>query len=103
MTTTNLSTSTGEFAVYGVTLVASTVDTVNFDQNRDQIRVHNDSGTAAIHFTVDGSTPTAGGKKTFRVPAFAGAYLDVSVPGGAGTEVVKLISSGTPTYSVVGV
>lgn len=96
------SVASGEVAAYSKTLVASTVDTVTFTDDRFQIRVHNDTGTAAIHFTVDGSTPTVNGATTYRVPAFAGAYAEVTTQGGSGTEVVKLISSGTPTYSVVG-
>lgn len=92
----------GEIAAYGKTLVASTVDTVTFtSSDREMVRVYNDTGTAVIHFTVDGSTPTVNGATTYRVPAVAGAYTSAEVRT-AGATVVKLISSGTPTYSVEG-
>jgi hypothetical protein len=92
----------GEIAAYGKALAASTVDTVTFTaSDRNSVRVYNDTGTAAIHFTTDGTTPTVNGANTYRVPASAGAYLTVEVLGG-GATVVKLISSGTPTYSVEG-
>jgi hypothetical protein len=92
----------GEVAAYAKVLVASTVDTVTFTaSDRARVRVYNDTGTAAIFFTVDGSTPTVNGANTYRVPASGGAYMDVEVLTGSAT-VVKLISSGTPVYSVEG-
>jgi hypothetical protein len=94
--------ASGEVAAYGKTLVASTVDTVTFTGvDKNTVRVHNDNGSASIFYTVDGSTPTVNGAATYRVPAVAGAYSEVDVPT-SGQTVVKLISSGTPTYSVVG-
>jgi len=94
--------STGERAAWGKVAVASTVDTVTFDRDLFAVRVTNDTGAAAIYFTVDGSTPTVGGAGTYRVPAVAGATADVTTQGGASTDAVKLISVGTPTYSVEG-
>jgi hypothetical protein len=90
-----------DIAVYSVALTAATEDTVTFARDCDYVRVYNDTGTAAIHFTVNNTAATVGGSKTYRVAAAAGAYKDVSVPG-AGNTTVRLISSGTPTYSVEG-
>lgn len=91
-----------ERAAYGKTLVAATVDTVTFtSSDRNTVKVTNDDGGAAIHFTVDGTAPTSGGAATYRLPAVAGASLSVE-PRTGGATVVKLISTGTPTYSVEG-
>ena len=95
------SVAAGEIAAYGKVLIASTVDTVTFANDRGTVRVTNDTGTAAIFFTVDGSTPTVNGAATYRVPASVGASASVGSGSGA-TKTVKLISSGTPTYSVEG-
>jgi hypothetical protein len=91
----------GEIAAYSKVLVAATVDTLTFSNDRDSVRVYNDTGTAVIHFTVDGTVPTTNGANTYRVPAVAGAYTDAEPRSGAAT-VVKVISAGTPTYSVQG-
>jgi hypothetical protein len=96
----------GELAAWGKTLTAATVDTVTFagtDNQADKtaVRVWNDTGAVAIFFTLDGTDPTVAGAKTYRVPAVAGACTEV-VPLGATATTVKLISSGTPTYSVEG-
>ena len=93
--------SAGDVAVYNKTLGADTVDTVTFTEDRESVRVYNDDGADVIWFTVDGSTPEANGAKSYRVPATAGASVTVDVRTGAATS-VKLISAGTPTYSVEG-
>lgn len=90
-----------DVASYNNTLVASTVDTVTISRDCEKVRVYNDTGTAAIFYTTDGSAPTVNGVNCYRVPASVGAYSEVSVTGVSPT-VVKLISSGTPTYSVEG-
>jgi hypothetical protein len=83
------------------TLVASTVDTVTLGRDFNEVEILNRDGTAAIYFTVDGSTPTVGGDNALVIPAVIGSVtestLDIS-----GTNVVKLISAGTPSYSVTG-
>jgi hypothetical protein len=98
-----------EIASGAIALTASTVDTVTFTSTVGQIEVVNVDGAAAIYFTVDGSTPTVGGKGTFVVPAAIGsrtvrAVADTTtVTAGQApgvSKVVKLISSGTPTYIV---
>ena len=83
------------------TLVASTVDTVTLtgtDYYSVEVLHRSSSVTDPIYFTVDGSTPTVAGDDTY-----------VVMPGGWKTvrskeniDVVKLISAGTPAYSVTG-
>jgi hypothetical protein len=84
-----------EIGAHSKTLGANTVDTVNFADDVKQIEVVSD-GAAELYFTVDGTAPTVGGAKCYYLPAFGGAR-EVPVHTG-GT--VKLISSGTPKYSV---
>jgi hypothetical protein len=93
-----------QIGAYAKTLAASTVDTVRLrvDDDHppsDRIEVFS-NGSAEIYFTVDGSPPTVGGAGTYFLPA-AMSSRDVEWPGGGDDDaVVKLISSGTPTYSV---
>lgn len=83
------------------TLVASTVDTVTLSLDYSQVEIVN-RGTVDIWATVDGTTPVAGADDTIFVGA--GQFLVLTLPTtGAGTDVVKLISTGTPSYSVTGV
>lgn len=89
-----------ERAANAKTLVASTVDTVTFDRDCDEVEVLSLDGAAAIYFTVDGSTPTVGGANCDVVPATVAART-VAVPT-SGDTVVKLVSAGTPVYSVTG-
>lgn len=88
-----------EHGVYAKTLVASTADTVTFTgRDIETIEVTAD-GSAAVYVTVDGSTPTVAGKATFELPIGAIGVRRIAVPS-SGATVVKLISSGTPVYSV---
>lgn len=98
---TSTSVATAENGAYAITLTGSSVDTVTFGRDCDAVEVTAVNGAAAIYFTVDGSTPTVGGKGTFEVLALAGWVTQVDVPT-AGNTVVKLISSGAASYSVVG-
>jgi hypothetical protein len=84
--------------VYSQKLTANTVDEVDFFDSLAAIEVISD-GTAKIYFTVDGSTPTVGGQNTHEIPAVASARTVLTRKGESGT-VVKLISTGTPVYSV---
>lgn len=93
------SVAAGEIAAYNKTAVAATVDTITFADDRGTVRVYNDSGTAAIFFTVDGTTPTVNGATCYRVAATVGGWTDVAA---GATKTVKVISSGTPVYSVEG-
>lgn len=82
------------------TLSGSVVDTVVLGSAWDTIQIMNRSGTSEIYYTVDGSTPTIGGVNTRVLPA---SICADAPPIPEGTPVtVKLLSSGTPTYSVIG-
>lgn len=81
------------------TLVADTEDTVTIADNWKEAEIVSD-GTADLYVTGDGSTATVGGANTYRIP-FAGGAIVARVrlaPSNGAT--VKLISSGTPTYTV---
>jgi hypothetical protein len=83
------------------TLVADTVTTVTLDHNYNRVEVLNRDGAAEIYFTVDAGAPTVEGDGCYSLPAAIGG-LEKKSPGGRAT-VVKMISSGTPTYSVTGI
>ena len=98
---------TAAFSSHGV-LVASTVSTVTFSLNYAQIEIVNRDASADIFFTTSGVAPTVGGDDTLVVPAghstIVPNYLGPNDPADSvinGT-VVKLISAGTPAYSVSG-
>lgn len=86
-----------KIGAYVKTLAATTVDTVTFNDDCESVEVRS-NGAAAIYYTVDGSTPTVGGSNCYELPAIPSARA-VGVPT-AGKTVVKLISPGTPEYSV---
>jgi hypothetical protein len=91
----------GEVGAHSKTLVAATADTVTFESRVATIEVLSD-GAADIYFTIDGSTPIVAGKGCYRLPS-APSSREVDVPAEFISEaktVVKLISSGTPNYSV---
>jgi hypothetical protein len=90
--------SAGQRGAYAKTLVASTVDTVDLDGSASTVEVVTD-GTAAVYFTVDGTTPTVAGATTYEVP-LTGGYTAREVHGHPQIDAVKLISAGTPKYSV---
>jgi hypothetical protein len=89
--------ASGSWSVHR-TLAAATVDRLTFGGNFGQVEVLNRSGAAEIYFTVDGADPTVGGSSTHVLPATISALVVRS--GGRANTTVKLISSGTPTYSV---
>jgi hypothetical protein len=91
------------------TLVAGVVTTVQLDEPFEDVEVLNRSGSAEIYFRLDGVAPTVGGTDCQVVPAsISGVQVngitslaqkaDGSIPG----STVKLISSGTPTFTVSG-
>jgi hypothetical protein len=88
----------GKIGVYAKRAVASTVDTVTFAEDVQEVEIVTD-GAAALYVTVDGSTPTVAGANTWLLPATASVRVLRAQVGNNGT-VVKLISSGAPTYSV---
>jgi hypothetical protein len=88
---------------YHSTLTASTVDTVTFTTSWQVARVINVTGTSVIYFTVDGSTPTVAGANCRVLPAVAGFVDQAGLDSTATTPgSVKLISAGTPGYSIIG-
>jgi hypothetical protein len=91
----------GDIGAHNKTLAAGVVDTVTFPADFHRITIISD-GAAAIFYTTDGSTPTVAGANCYILPAGA-VSADTRTPqdvgAGAGTT-VKLISAGTPTYSV---
>lgn len=100
----------GEIGAHAKTLAASTVDTVTFTLGSagspgwarvpKSVEVMTD-GADDIYVTVDGSAPTVAGAHCYRVPAFPGAtVIDVRDSNPTDQVVVKLISAGTPIYSV---
>lgn len=100
----------GHVGVHEKVMVATTVDTVTFELGSPSTtgwaQVPKDievltSGDEDIYVTVDGSTPTVMGTHCWRIPAIAGSTV-ISVRDSNPTDevVVKLISAGTPTYSV---
>lgn len=84
-----------------LTLTAATVDQVTLPGNYGRVEVLNRDGSDEIYFTVDGATPTVGGDGTHVLPAQIGAVVVPS--SGRGATVVRLISAGTPAYSIRGI
>lgn len=82
-------------------LSANTVLEVDTKEGFSSYEIMNVSGATRIDYTLDGSTPVVnGGTSTGRVlPAVAGFTAIVNV-NNDGTTKIKLISSGTPSYSV---
>ena len=83
------------------TLVASTVATMTFDEDFNEVEIINVTGDALIYVRFDGVAP---------VVAAAGTYVILDAKGGtklkprtSGPTVVKLISAGTPKVSVRGI
>lgn len=79
-------------------LSAAAVDTVVFEDDLDFVEIVSD-GAAAIYVTVDRPAPTVGGSEAYFLPAAPCARTLSARSGGGGTA-VRLISAGTPTYSV---
>lgn len=92
----------GDRAVHAKTLVAATADTVTLSRRANKVEVLSHDGAAAIYFTVDGSAPTVAGGNTYAVPVGVGG-LEVDLDDSDPPTVVKLISAGTPLYSVTAV
>lgn len=87
------------------TLTAATVATVNLDDRYPYVEVVNVTGAAAIYVRTGGvgvcPAPTVAGDDCEVIPAVAGARSRFKAFGSPTVD-VKLISSGTPGYSVVG-
>jgi hypothetical protein len=72
--------------------------TVKRQNSLKSVAIYN-HGTGVIYATIDGTAPTVQGADTFVVPA-NGEPRIFSFPQGVSSKPVKLISSGTPSYSV---
>lgn len=96
-----MATYTGK-RIISATLTANVVDTVTLDADYTAVEILNRDGTAEIYATTDGGpTPTINGDNCDVLPAVIGALtLDATAYGTA--TVVKLISAGTPAYTVKG-
>jgi hypothetical protein len=88
-----------KIGAYAKLAVASTVDSVTFAEDVQEVEIISD-GAAALYVTVDGSTPTVAGANTWILPAGALTTRTLRAQVGNSGTVVKLISSGAPTYSV---
>lgn len=102
---TSTTLTSGQRAAHGIALGAAAVDTVTFPRWVPEVEITSHS-TSAIYFTVDGSTPTVGGAGTHVLPPAVSTRtvktprVDSPSTQARGVTVVKLISAGTPTYSV---
>lgn len=79
------------------TLGAGVVDTVNLTAHEQGVEVINHDASSVIYVTFDGPVPTVAGDNTLYVPVSEVYYHRVP------TRRVRLISAGTPAYSVQGV
>lgn len=87
-----------DVGVHLKTLVANQVDTVTFTgRDLSEVEILSD-GSADIFVRLGGADPVVGSGSCWRVPAAMGSTI-LSVDTSRDT-IVKLISSGTPTYSV---
>lgn len=94
----NYTVPAGDAGVHGKQLVAATVDAVTFTSlDAPEVEVTSD-GTAEIYVSFGTTKPTVTGAMCYRVPA--GCGVAVFEPRTRGDTVVKLVSSGTPVYSV---
>jgi hypothetical protein len=97
----NFSVPAGHVGVHEKTLAASTIDTVTFTgADLTEVEVISD-GTADIYVSFGATTtPTITGTMCYRVPQATGGVMVVFSVRTSGDTVVKLISDGTPVYSV---
>jgi hypothetical protein len=100
---TNYTLDPTDRGLYAKTLVAATEDRVTITDEASnvprRIRVETD-GSAAVYVQTDGTAAVVGADTTIEIRAQAAdaAWAEFIVPGGV-TE-IRLISSGTPKYTV---
>lgn len=90
---------TGEVSSGRLSLVADEVQTITFSNNIGAVQVISD-GAAAVYYTVDGTDPTVDGTNTFELPAGSVSVDERTTVNTVAGDVVKLISSGTPSIRV---
>lgn len=84
-----------------VTLTAATVATVTVNGNFSCLHLLNQTASTVVYARGDGTNPTVAGDQCWPVlPVAEGTCVSVA-PAVDGTTSVKLISSGTPTVSVL--
>lgn len=88
----------GDIGTYARVLVGGVVDTVIFPGVVTDVEIYT-SGGSTIYVSLDGTDPTTGGGKTLMIPSQQGKRT-LRIPNRNDATVVKLISTGTPTYSV---
>jgi hypothetical protein len=100
----------GHIGAHNKTLAGAVVDTVTFALGTpgtagwaltpSRVEILTD-GAADIYVTTDGTAPVVAGTQSWRIPAIPGsAVFDVRSQHSDDPVVIKLVSSGTPTYSV---
>jgi hypothetical protein len=82
-------------------LVASTVSIITFAGTHLGVRITNVSGATPIFYTVDGTTPSV--STSPELAATVGATVALMFDGEVTAFLVKLISTGVPTYTVEGI
>jgi hypothetical protein len=85
------------------TLVGSAVTTVTLTDDFDAVTVTNVAGAAALYLRLGGTAPAVGGgDDNYALPA---SYSTIRIPSAesGSPTVVKLLSAGTPIYTVAGV
>lgn len=94
------------------TLTAATVDTVTLSgllqgMPITRVEIYNHDATAVIYCRADGTTTVSAADGTYSVGPGMARIIPVSyvlgATAGAATEVITLISAGTPAYSVTAV
>lgn len=85
------------------TLVAATVDSVTLSRDYAEVEIVNRGAAGDIYATVDGTTPAPAADNTIYIGP--GQALVFALPRRADntSSAVKLVSAGTPSYSVTGV
>jgi hypothetical protein len=89
----------GHVGAHAKTLAPNVVDTVTFQVVGDEEIEVRSNGTAAIYFTLDGSDPAVKGDHCYELPTGVPAVRTVRRTK-LSKQVVKLISAGSPEYSV---
>jgi hypothetical protein len=89
----------GEVGCYEKVLAAEVVDTVTIAGTYPAVEIVS-SGEEAVYVTVDGAEPTVAGQHCFALPAGPPAVRQLKLHKREPDTVVRLVSPGSPTYSV---
>lgn len=86
-----------------VTLVAATVSTVAVDGRHSCLHLFNQTSGTVVYARGDGTNPVVAADlnyPVFAIPA-EGTCIPTAIDSGGTTTTIKLISSGTPTVSIL--